>query len=101
MPNHHLFLIDFSENTVKTHIKHAMAKLNARTRSQAIAIWLTEKWGRQEIWTERRMTFDGIRSAFSITVSLSEGLLALGGKENPWGFMIFRMSDVPGHSPEV
>jgi len=48
VPNHHLFLIDFSENTVKTHTKHAMAKLNARTRSQAIAIWLTEKWGAPE-----------------------------------------------------
>ena len=40
--------LGLSENTVKTHTKRAMAKLNARTRSQAIAIWLTEKWGRQE-----------------------------------------------------
>ena len=40
--------LGLSENTVKTHTKRAMAKLNARTRSQAIAIWLTEKWGHPE-----------------------------------------------------
>lgn len=40
--------LGLSENTVKTHTKRAMAKLNARTRSQAIAIWLTEKWWRPE-----------------------------------------------------
>ncbi|WP_081888397.1 LuxR C-terminal-related transcriptional regulator [Bifidobacterium merycicum] len=37
-----------SENTVKTYARRAMTKLNARTRSQVIATWLTEKWSRQE-----------------------------------------------------
>ena len=40
--------LGLSENTVKTHTRRAMVKLNARTRSQAIAIWLTEKWGHPE-----------------------------------------------------
>lgn len=40
--------LGLSENTVKTHTRRAMAKLDAGTRSHAIAMWLTKKWGRSE-----------------------------------------------------
>ena len=38
--------LGLSENTVKTYTRRALMKLDARTRSQAIARWLAGKWGR-------------------------------------------------------
>nr|WP_276312791.1 helix-turn-helix transcriptional regulator [Bifidobacterium vespertilionis] len=32
-----------SENTVKTYVRRAMAKLGAKTRSQAMAEWISRK----------------------------------------------------------